>query len=197
MAPTGRATRRWSWRALAIVGITGLLVGLGAGAGLGRVLARRDGRAELAESLRQMNGPHEEPKTDVIVFLTPATAEATVAGLTDRVRSDPGIRAACYVTQDEALDEFRVLFADSPEMTGSVTAELLPPSFRIDVGGHREEVARVEAEYRTLPGVKEVVAATPGGTNRELLSMLEDGNRRAADEGRRWDCEGSEHMVVG
>jgi cell division transport system permease protein len=90
---------------------------------------------------------------------TDATPEQNDAIRRELERS-PDVDRIVYVSQEEAYEEFKTLFGDSPDMVENVSADVLPPSYRvvptvddaaaIDVLGQR---------FEGRAGVKEVVFA--------------------------------------
>ena len=83
----------------------------------------------------------------------------------DAVRTDleqsPEVAKIEYVDKKAAYEEFKRLFADSPEMVDSVDPDGLPPSFRVEPVN--KEVDAVEAlgkTYSTMSGVGQVVFAS-------------------------------------
>ena len=65
------------------------------------------------------------------IFLNPDVAETQRDGILAELNSDPAVRRVSFVDQTAAYEEFKTMFANSPDMVESVTAEDLPPSFRV------------------------------------------------------------------
>lgn len=102
---------------------------------------------------------------DLIVFVQPADL-ARVASVQASLLANPSVRGLSYVSQADALQEFTCMFAAEPQVVAGVTADILPPSFRVDVGTDPVAIANLANQARALPGVKEVVSlADAGGTS--------------------------------
>jgi hypothetical protein len=105
------------------------------------------------------------PGTEVLLFVNPAVTGDRITEIRDTLAGVPGVVAITYVDQQQAYEEFKVLFADSPEMLASVDPANLPSSFRVTV----DDPARVDAvraAAATLDGVGDVTedTAPPGST---------------------------------
>ncbi len=94
---------------------------------------------------------------EFIIFLDPdstADQEETVRAALDE---SPLVESAVFFDRDQAFEEFKELFADSPDLVASVTPDILPPSFRVkpaelDTAAIRE----IGEAYELLPGVLRV-----------------------------------------
>jgi cell division protein FtsX len=102
----------------------------------------------------------------VIVFMDPSSGD-DVAGMRSTLLSMPVVRGIVFVSQDDALAEFRCLFKDDAGMIASVTKEILPASFRIDVGTDESVIRSTVATLKLERRVKIVV---PRPTPAELLA---------------------------
>ena len=92
------------------------------------------------------------------IFLNPDVAQTQRDGLQAELSAMPEVKKVTYVDQDAAYDEFKQMFANSPDMVESVTAKDLPPSFRV-VPRQPELVDTVGERFTKREGVKEVVYA--------------------------------------
>lgn len=82
------------------------------------------------------------------------------------------IRTWTYVDQQSTFEEFKDIFADEPELLDAVSAEDLPPSYRIaPVDPDAEVVEELSAEFETRPGVRSVVSASE--TVREIQNQAD------------------------
>jgi cell division transport system permease protein len=98
---------------------------------------------------------------EFIIFMKPTATEDQIAGLKTDLDANIGIESVSFVNQQQAYEEFRELFADSPEMIASVTPEVLPTSFRVEpVDKSAETISALSESYKNRAGVKEVVSAT-------------------------------------
>jgi cell division transport system permease protein len=75
-----------------------------------------------------------------------------------------------YVSQEEQYQLFQIMFADRPEYLREVTAEVLPPSYRVEPAVADADVIRALGErFEQEPGVEEVAFAEE--TVRRLLQV--------------------------
>ena len=73
-----------------------------------------------------------------------------------------------YLDQAAAYEEFKSLFSDKPELVESISAEILPPSYRVvPVDNDADAVEEFSRQFAGEPGVYEVRAAS------EMLRKLE------------------------
>lgn len=96
---------------------------------------------------------------EFVVWMDPeATAEQD-----DNIREsldNPGIRSWEYIDQEATFEEFRELFADTPEMVEVVTADVLPPSYRVvPENPDADVVQELVTQFDGRPGVRDVVSA--------------------------------------
>jgi hypothetical protein len=94
---------------------------------------------------------------DLIVYMHPNVTQGHIDGARIDLGRLPGIRGIVFVNHQQAYEELKERFRDSPEMIGSVKPELLPTSFRIDAGGEREAIDRIRVQAANMAGVREVV----------------------------------------
>jgi hypothetical protein len=116
-----------------------------------------------AVALRQTAGDGSAPvappttvsaRPDLIVFLDPDATDAQVTAVRDRLASAPEVVDAVFVDQQQALDEFHELYRDDPGLLEAVTADVLPPSYRVDLVDPDAAPALI-AGLERLPGVRE------------------------------------------
>ncbi len=75
-------------------------------------------------------------------------------------RRAPTCEDFTYVDQDESYEEFKRLFADTPQLVEIVTPEILPPSFKVvPTITDPEVVQAVGDQFVAKPGVREVIFA--------------------------------------
>lgn len=92
----------------------------------------------------------------VAVYLHPGADESDRAAVLDALEASRGLGPIAYVDQQEAYEEFRRMFADDPELVGSVDVADLPPSYRAEADSKADAIA-VERALRDAPGVRDVV----------------------------------------
>ncbi|MBK9180891.1 MAG: ABC transporter permease [Acidimicrobiales bacterium] len=97
---------------------------------------------------------------EFIVFLNPeATPEQTEA-IGRALEENPEVDEVKYVSQQEAYEEFQVLFRNSPEMVDSVSPEVLPASYRVvPRDADTTVIESVGRQFEQQPGVYSVVFA--------------------------------------
>jgi cell division transport system permease protein len=95
------------------------------------------------------------------VFMKADAPQEQIDAVGKSLDENPEIERKTYFDQNASYEEFKQLFASTPEMVSSVTAKDLPPSFRVVP---RDKDARVVEdlgrEYKTKPGVKDVAFAS-------------------------------------
>lgn len=89
-----------------------------------------------------------DPTTDLVVYLEPDSEPALVQTRADEIRSNPDVVAVTVLEQAEVFDQFRQVFADSPEIVSTVTPEILPYQLEVDVGSG--EGGAIEARSQAL-----------------------------------------------
>ncbi len=105
-------------------------------------------------------------KVEVSVYLCgEASRSATCGGAAvteqqrDEIQADleamPEVETVFYESQDEAYEQFREQFEDSPDLVENVTAEALPESFRVKLVDPTQ-FAVVAGAFAQRPGVEEV-----------------------------------------
>ena len=92
------------------------------------------------------------------IFLNPDVAQTQRDGIQAELNALPEVKRVSYVDQEAAYDEFKTMFANSPDMVESVTPKDLPPSFRV-VPRQPELVETIGDRFTKREGVKEVVYA--------------------------------------
>ncbi len=113
---------------------------------------------------------------EFVVWMNPeATAEQN-ANILDAINTSPEIRDFTFVDQDEAYEEFKDIFADTPELVEVVTPEVMPPSYRVvPVDPDADVVEELANQFQGRPGVKTVVSAND--TIRDIQDLADDVGR--------------------
>ena len=97
---------------------------------------------------------------EFIVYLQPDVSAAQTASIKKELESNPDVKKATYVNQDETYVEFKKLFKDQPQIVESVDATALPSSFRVAPRIKDPQVVNaLGAQFNNKPGVYEVVFA--------------------------------------
>jgi cell division transport system permease protein len=98
---------------------------------------------------------------EFIVFMKPDAEAAQDQLVRNAVETSPEVRSYKYFDKNAAYEEFKELFRDKPELIESVTADILPPSYRVvPKNPDADAVAALAAQFEGQPGVKEVRKAT-------------------------------------
>ncbi len=98
---------------------------------------------------------------EFVVFLNPTATEDQIASVGQDLEDSPDVENVTYVDKAGAYEEFKRLFADSPEMQEAVEPEILPPSYRVvPVNKDADTVTALSEQYEEKPGVQQVVSAT-------------------------------------
>ncbi len=98
---------------------------------------------------------------EFVVFLNPDATQQQIDSVGSDLDQSPEVERKTFVDQQGAYDEFRQLFADSPDMVDSVTPEILPPSYRVvPVNKEIDVVSALGQQFEGKPGVRDVVYAS-------------------------------------
>ena len=95
---------------------------------------------------------------ELSVFMLPDAAPAQSEAVERELSQMPEVNRFTFVDQNEAFEEFKQMFANSPDLVESVEPKDLPPSYRV-VPKRAEFVDVVGSRFEKRPGVKEVVFA--------------------------------------
>jgi cell division transport system permease protein len=122
---------------------------------------------------------HIAADTDVLVFLQPESTSEQHDQVARLIGTATDAEVVRFLDQRATYDEFRDLFADSPEIVESVTAEILPPRFELSVAGPLP-VDAIADTLRAEPAVREVIDADRARA--DMIAQCEQ-RRAAADDG--------------
>ena len=97
---------------------------------------------------------------EFIVYLQPDASQEVIDSIGKSLRENPDVDHADFVDKDETLAEFKRLFADSRQLLESITADILPPSYRVAPKTQDPEVVQALGEvFRKKAGVYDVIFA--------------------------------------
>lgn len=97
---------------------------------------------------------------EFIVYLNPDVTAEQKASLQKDLDDNPEVKKADYVDQDATYEEFKRLFATSPQLIETVSPEVLPPSFKVAPRIQDPDVVKALGDqFKAKPGVYEVVFA--------------------------------------
>ena len=95
---------------------------------------------------------------ELSVFMQPTASQTQIDAIAAELGAIPEVESSRFVDQTAAYEEFRTLFASSPEMIESVTPADLPPSYRV-VPVKAENTDVIGERFRGREGVREVTYA--------------------------------------
>ena len=95
---------------------------------------------------------------ELSVFMLPDATPEQSEAVERELSQMPEVNKFTYVDQKAAFEEFKEMFANSPDLVESVEPKDLPPSYRV-VPKRAEFVDVVGSRFEKRPGVKEVVFA--------------------------------------
>ncbi len=97
---------------------------------------------------------------EFVVWMNPDASAPQDSAIRTALTESPEIKDWTYVDQDQAYEEFKTLFADTPELIAAVPAEKLPPSYRVVPSDPDADVVReLSSQFEGRPGVRSVVSA--------------------------------------
>lgn len=97
---------------------------------------------------------------EFVVYLQPGVARTDVARVHDELQHADGVRRVTRVTQQQAYEEYRRLYAADSTMTEAVTPDLLPSSFRVTPDDADPGlIQRITRPLASDPSVYQVVTA--------------------------------------
>ena len=95
--------------------------------------------------------PVGRPLVDIDVFMQLKATPAQIDAVTAAITSDPDVVKSTFLGRQDALREFRRLFANQPDLIANTTANDLPISFQLEV---RDDVSpQAVAQRFQMPGV--------------------------------------------
>lgn len=98
---------------------------------------------------------------EFVVFLNPTATDDQIQSVRTDLENSPDVEKVTFVDKQAAYEEFKRLFADSPEMQDSVSPDVLPPSFRVvPVSKDADTVSALSKQFSEKAGVRQVVSAT-------------------------------------
>ncbi|HWB72473.1 MAG TPA: permease-like cell division protein FtsX [Egibacteraceae bacterium] len=94
-------------------------------------------------------------QVEVSIFLQDEISESQRASLEQDLRENPQVQDVLYESKEDAYTHFQEIFKNDPNLTASVTPEILPASFRVKLVDP-QQFAIVQSQYAGYPGVDEV-----------------------------------------
>jgi cell division transport system permease protein len=105
---------------------------------------------------------------ELSIFMRPDAAPGQSDAIDSELRAMPEVKRVRLVAQSEAYDEFKRMFAGSPDMVESLTPDKMPPSYRV-VPKRAEQVELIGERFRDRAGVLDIEYAKD--TVKALLSI--------------------------
>ncbi len=110
---------------------------------------------------------------EFIVFMDPGATDQQHGLVRSQLDSSPDVASYKFFTKENAYEEFLEEFSDSPELTSDVTAEDLPPSYRVRPSTSDSAIIEALAdEFKQSPGVRKVSLAT------DLIRTLQNNSEK-------------------
>jgi cell division transport system permease protein len=104
------------------------------------------------------------------VFMRVNASEDQINAVSAELQQDPNVKSVKYLDKKAAYEEFLKIFRRQPDITRDITAEDLPPSFR--VAPVRAELTNVvKRQFETKQGVQDVT--TPGEALKGLIDVTD------------------------
>ncbi|MDP8970395.1 MAG: permease-like cell division protein FtsX [Actinomycetota bacterium] len=94
-------------------------------------------------------------QVEVSIFLKDGISESQRLSLEQDLQENPQVQEVLYESKEEAYQHFQEIFKNDPNLTASVTPEILPASFRVKLVDP-EQFTIVQSQYSGYPGVDEV-----------------------------------------
>lgn len=105
---------------------------------------------------------------ELSVFMKPEAGPNEAEGIQNELKSMPEVKRVRFVSQESAYEEFKRMFAGSPDMVESLSPDKMPPSYRV-VPRQAEQVELIGERFRDRPGVLDIEYAKD--TVKALLSI--------------------------
>ena len=97
---------------------------------------------------------------EFVVWIDPEASPEQDNTIRTTIDESPAIKDWTYVDQEAAYEEFKEIFADTPELIEVVSADVMPPSYRVVPEDPDADVVReLAGQFEGQPGVREVVSA--------------------------------------
>lgn len=97
---------------------------------------------------------------EFIVFMNPEATQDQLDAVRSSLEDSPEVREVAFVDKAAAYEEFKQLFARSPEMIDAVDENAMPPSYKVAPStSDAEIISQLGQQFENDPGVREVVFA--------------------------------------
>ena len=95
---------------------------------------------------------------ELSIFLQPGVTPNQQQALGHELNGMTEVKKVRFVDKPQAYDEFKQMFANTPDLVNSLTVNDMPPSYRV-VPTKAEDINSIGQRFQSQPGVKEVVYA--------------------------------------
>lgn len=102
---------------------------------------------------------------ELSIFLQPTVTDNERDAVAHQLQGMQEVKRFRYVDKPEAYQEFKAMFANTPDLVNSLGVPDMPPSYRV-VPTRAEDVQAIGDQFKSQAGVKEVVYA------KEVISSL-------------------------
>ena len=113
---------------------------------------------------------------EFIVFLQPDVSQEQADAVGRELKDNPDVKDVKFVDKQQAYDEFKLLFRNSPELVDTVTPDILPASWRVVPSNTDPERDRGDRSTVREEGGRHV-------------GRVREGHRRIGDEGHPADAD--------
>jgi cell division transport system permease protein len=95
---------------------------------------------------------------ELSIFLNPDVTGNESDAIGHQLATMPQVKTVRFVDKPHAYQEFKTMFASTPDLVNSLTTSDMPPSYRV-VPTRAEDVQAIGDRFNNQPGVKQVVYA--------------------------------------
>ena len=96
----------------------------------------------------------------VIVFMSPEATQDQIDAVDRTLTNDPSVKSKVFIDKPAALEEFKRLFPDSPELYTLLGTQGMPTSFKVTpVSADDATISRITAQLNRQPNVLSVQSA--------------------------------------
>ncbi|HWH00819.1 MAG TPA: permease-like cell division protein FtsX [Pilimelia sp.] len=120
----------------------------------------------LYQQIEQMKD-YYYAKIEVSIFLDEKITPEQRENLGAALRSDELVAGVTYESKEQAYENFKTLYADTPDLVKAIKADQLPDSFRVKLK-NPEQFEQISVKYRDSEGIDEIV------DQRKLLGKIFD-----------------------
>jgi cell division transport system permease protein len=106
-------------------------------------------------------------RVEVSIFLKADVTDDQRSSLDNELRRDPLVQEVTYESREEAYNNFKQLYRDSPDLVESVKPDTLPESFRVKLKDP-QKFKEISERYKDRDGVDDIV------DQKELLGRVFD-----------------------